>query len=513
MLHPGPLALRLSFFVVLALLLLVEGGSRPAEAADFTVTKVADTADGTCDADCSLREAIIAANAAAGADAIAVPAGTYLITIVGSGEDAAATGDLDITDDLTLTGAGAASTIIDGGANDRVLHIVGSTVVVDLVDVTIRNGAESLMGGGGIRNEGDLLVVDSSVTQNAVSGGIGGGGIDNFGGLTLMGTAVTDNSSDMAGGGIQNDQGEVTVIESTISGNTTGVGGGIGGGVNNFGGLLTVTGSAVIANSAGDGGGIINRGSGDTALFNTTVSDNTSLFDGAGIWNEDGSLVALNNVTITGNTADSDGGIAGDAGGVFNEPGGTFALSNTILAGNVDTGGENNDCSGALTSLAYNLIEDVSSGCTIDGDATGNISAQDALLAPLADNGGPTLTHAPLSGSPAVDAGNPAPPGSDVDACEVTDQRAVARPIDGNSDGTATCDMGAYEAPEETTPPTPTPTPTLTPTGTATPTPAQLPETGGTPGSGADVPWLALMVAGVALVGAGGALAAVRRRR
>src|SRR3990172_12560377 len=186
------LFLRSALILALALSIVLLGDEpQPASAASFGVTKTADTADGTCDADCSLREAITAANAAAGADAIAVPAGTYLITIVGSGEDAAATGDLEITDDLTLTGAGAASTIIDGGANDRVLHIVGSTVVVDLVDVTIRNGAESLMGGGGIRNEGDLLVVDSSVTQNAVSGGIGGGGMHNFFGLTLIGTPVT----------------------------------------------------------------------------------------------------------------------------------------------------------------------------------------------------------------------------------------------------------------------------------------------------------------------------------
>src|SRR3989304_3546658 len=73
-----------------------------AHAAILVVTKTADTADGTCDSDCSLREAIIAANAAAGDDEITVPAGTYTLTIAGKNEDAAATGDLGITSQHTI---------------------------------------------------------------------------------------------------------------------------------------------------------------------------------------------------------------------------------------------------------------------------------------------------------------------------------------------------------------------------------------------------------------------------
>jgi CSLREA domain-containing protein len=88
--------------------------TRPAQAATFTVTKTADTNDGACNADCSLREAIVAANAP-GADSIILPAGTYTLTIAGAGEDGALTGDLDITSDLTLTGAGADVTTINGG--------------------------------------------------------------------------------------------------------------------------------------------------------------------------------------------------------------------------------------------------------------------------------------------------------------------------------------------------------------------------------------------------------------
>src|SRR5512135_538246 len=97
--------------------------ARRALADTFQVTKTADTRDGRCDADCSLREAVIAANANPGSDTIDVPVGTYVLRLTGVGEDAAATGDLDITDtsgELRLTGGGPDETIIDGNNTDRV---------------------------------------------------------------------------------------------------------------------------------------------------------------------------------------------------------------------------------------------------------------------------------------------------------------------------------------------------------------------------------------------------------
>src|SRR3989344_6403271 len=107
----------------------------PAFAATFTVTKTADTNDGVCDADCSLREAIGAANALPGADVITLPAGTYTLSIAGTGEDLNATGDLDITGDLTINGAGD-TTIIDGAAIDRVLTVFPATIVlIDAITV------------------------------------------------------------------------------------------------------------------------------------------------------------------------------------------------------------------------------------------------------------------------------------------------------------------------------------------------------------------------------------------
>src|SRR5690349_20199983 len=93
----------------------------PARAAVFTVTKTADTLDGACNSDCSLREAVTAANSAPGADTIQVGPGVYKLTRLNPFEDAAATGDLDVLGELTILGAGADRTILDGNATDRVL--------------------------------------------------------------------------------------------------------------------------------------------------------------------------------------------------------------------------------------------------------------------------------------------------------------------------------------------------------------------------------------------------------
>jgi CSLREA domain-containing protein len=105
----------------------------------WDVTKQDDTDDGACDADCSLREAIKDANDHSGHDIINIPAGTYVLDLTGSGDDTNATGDLDITDDVTINGAGEETTIIDGNGTDRVLHVFSSATVV-VNDVTIRNG-------------------------------------------------------------------------------------------------------------------------------------------------------------------------------------------------------------------------------------------------------------------------------------------------------------------------------------------------------------------------------------
>jgi CSLREA domain-containing protein len=358
--------------------------ARVVQAATFTVTKTADSNDGTCDTDCSLREAIIAANTSPDADTIILPAGSYPLTIGGDNEDSSATGDLDITDSVTLTGAGATSTIIDADALDRVFDLAGSgppDITVAISGVTLQNGSIADSGGGLLLRAGNALTLtDSIVRDNTSSGGDGGGGVyvQGSSSLSLVNSAVIGNDSVVRGGGIVNNN-VLTVVNSTISDNTT----------------------------VGTGGGIF--------------SNNTS---------------SLNNVTIANNTADNGGGISV-------APSTALTLTNTLLAGNSNGSMQPSDCQGTLTSQGYNLLQS-SSGCTFT-PTTGDLIDQAPQVGALQDNGGPTPTHALLSGSLAIDAGSPAVPGSGGTACATTDQRGVTRPQDGTVSGTAVCDIGAYE--------------------------------------------------------------------
>ena len=527
-------ALRLSLAAV-----VIVGGVlmiRPAlivRAATISVTTAFDviSADGFC----SLREAIIAANtdtavdacpAGNGADTINLPPADYVLVIAGRGENAAQTGDLDISEGLTITGAGSAITTIDANGLDRVIDIFGTTSV-SISGVTITGGDTPSADGGGIRNNGGILnLTDSSVTSNhtaGLGGGIfntiggtviltdsvlrgntaaGGGGISNLAGIvTLTSSTLISNtaSSIVGGGGIFNSSGTVTITNSTLNGNLAyqSLGVSIGGGISNFGGTVAVTNSTLSGNIAdyGGGGGIYNSGtvtithstfsgniasassgggiynSGTVTITNSTLSGNIATEDGGGIFNSD--VTNLYNVTLTDNIADSFGNGIGDGGGVYIGPSGTLNTRNSIIAGNVDnsTGIQHPDCSGAIHSLGHNLIYDLS-GCTINGLGNGNLFGVHPLLGPLQDNGGPTWTHGLRPNSPAIDAGSPLGCKDDNDVVLTTDQRGYARPIDGDGNGNDRCDMGAFEY---DSPGAPTPTNTATPTNTSTPTRTSTP--------------------------------------
>ncbi len=414
----------------------------------FTVTKTSDTNDGACNEDCSLREAIIAANASPGYDIITVPAGTYLLTIGGTGEDAAAMGDLDITTgDLTINGAGAATTIIDGGDLDRVLQVLGP-VNVAISGVTVRNGSVPGSGGGGIYNAGDLTLTNTNVSDNEANWGGGiwnaagpagrltltnstvsgntaspgsGGGIDNNSTLALTSSTVSNNSSALYGGGIFNNGGVATLNTSTVSNNSAFW---YGGGISNDGGVATIDSSTVSGNEAptgvGRGGGIYNN-SGDLKLSNSTVSNNFTGGTGGGTYND--GTATFSNVTVSSNSAGSGGG------GIYYVGGLTATFKNTIVANSPIGGG----CGGApVGSEGFNL----SSDATCAFIWTGDMQNTDPKLGPLAFNGGTTPTHALLDGSPAADAGAiSCPP-------PATDQQGVSRPQGFR------CDIGAYEAPD-----------------------------------------------------------------
>ena len=449
---------------------------RPAHAAVFTVNSTADAVDaqpgnGVCETAkgngvCTLRAAIQEANALAGADTIVVPAGTYTLTIPGRGEIAAATGDLDITGDLNITGAGSANTIVQscvsGGTVcvglDRVFHVDpnGAGIAVSISGLTIQNGTTQVISfvnanGGAIllgvaQTQGSpipsgRLTLTDCIVANSSTPRDGGGIFNNAGTLTLIRTTVSGNTAGDNGGGMANgDGGVVQLSESTLTGNFAPQGGAVFSGYFDTGTStkFTVTNSTIAANSAGNGPGqgigagiFANRG--EFAIVNSTITGNTSKFSSGGI--HAAISVTLNNVTIAGNTAGTSA--AGGFGAGFE---GFVTASNTIFSGNTLVGTPN-DCGGTLTSAGYNLIKSTV-GCTITGVTTGNIIGQDAQLAPLTDNGGATQTLALLPGSPAINAGNPAVPGSGGNACTVSDQRGVSRP----QPASGRCDIGAFES-------------------------------------------------------------------
>ena len=204
---------RVSFFIALFVLFST---SFHLEAATFTVTKTVDTADGSCDADCSLREAVVAANGAPGADIVEIPAGDYLFTLDGDGEDASATGDLDITDDAELRGAGRDLTIIDGNLFDNVVEVHGVTAVI--ADLTLRQSYDA----GLVNRSGNVTLADTTITAVREIG------VYNLGTMAMDGVHIVDNglAPDNYALGIQNGdpgfEAMLTVTGSRIAGGREG---------------------------------------------------------------------------------------------------------------------------------------------------------------------------------------------------------------------------------------------------------------------------------------------------
>jgi hypothetical protein len=437
----------------------------PAQAATLTV----------CPSGCTYTHIQDAINHAASGDTISVAAGLYPETVT-------------IPLNLTLVGAGADNTIIDGNQGGTVVT-VGAGATVILTGLTIQHGATSGNGGGlfndfggavtltnsrivsntatgqnsyggGIYNDGTMILTNSTVSGNTAPDGRGGG-IFSCRPLTLTNSIVSGNSASQFGGGIDLEcAGNMTLTNSRVVSNTATGQYGFGGGIYNVD-TLTLVNSTLSANSASlNGGGIANEG-GAVTLVNSTLSANSATYDGGGIANAEGGTLSVTDSTLSGNNASQVGG------GISNSTlgSGTVTLTTTILAGNTASG--NPDCYGTLTSGGYNLVGS-GDGCGltngVNGDQVGTSSSPiDPLLGPLQNNGGPTLTMMPLPGSPAIDAVAAA-------ACQVgVDQRGSPRPDEAADNGT--CDIGAYESgPLASSTATPTATPTQTPTSSATPT-------------------------------------------
>ncbi len=433
------------------------------QAAVITVDTTAD--DLTNNGNCTLREAIRSANANGAFDAcvagndpdeIIVPAGVYLLDLTGSLEEFAATGDLDIRDGVTITGDGRGVTIIDGNDTDRVFDVDTAEAVL-LRDLTVRNGVATGDFGGAVlaKMASNLQLEDCAVESSNASAGAGvyhAGGLTSS--LTITRCTVSGNVATTDGGGVYAYQAPTVITDTTIDDNdATQMGGGLAAAGGSVSFTVSVQRSTISNNDAGNaGGGVVAANFATVILTNTTLSGNSAVNTAGALMHTFSDGVHLRNVTITNNET-----TAGDAGGIVRGSGTAgITMRNSIVAGNTSTGA-NPDCFGAITSEGYNLVGTVGASCSISGTTTGNLTGP-ADLGSLADNGGPTLTHQLLAGSDAIDAGDPATPGSGGTTCETIDQRGYTRP------GEAFCDMGAVES--DATPPTTTTTSTTTTSST-----------------------------------------------
>jgi CSLREA domain-containing protein len=311
----------------------------------------------------------------------------------------------------------------EGGTSNGggIYHYGDSNATVIIENSTIL-GNSAYKNGGGISSRGAATITSSTISENSAD--YSGGGINSDGALTLTNSTVSGNSGDYSGGGI-NSGGTLTLINSAVLGNS--VYEEEGGGISSRGTAVIIS-STISGNSSNYSGGGINSG-GALILSNSTVSGNSVVYAGGGVYS-DGSTITITNSTISENNVavdDPDDSRDG-GGGIYNE--GTLNLKNTLIANNINGDCYNYEWSTIDTNL-NNFIGDGSCDPTFSGDPK---------LGPLANNGGPTFTHALRRGSPAIDVGD-----DTICAAEPVnglDQRGVARfgSLAGNH-----CDIGAYE--------------------------------------------------------------------
>lgn len=398
------------FAMVLAVVMCF---SQLAAGAVYTVTKTADTNDGVCDSDCSLREAIAAANATADNDFVIFSSlfNTPQTITLASGELVAANNG-----SLTVFGPGADKLTISGNNASRIFSS-GANVVVTLSNIrfTAGNGAGALNTGrgGAIYNVGGTMTVNNSViTGNTANTG---GALNNAAStgpavnanLTINNCHVFNNSSTSSGGALQNfSTSTVTIINSTFNNNTSG----------------------------GSTGGGAFQANGTISIANSTFANNTAPGGSGGAITFNGTAINFNNVTMIGNTATNNGG------GFHRTGANPVTFRNTIISGNNGTAASP-DITGAITSNGNNIIGNVG---TSSGWVMSDLQNTNPDVTPLGFYGGTGLSFAPYAGSPALNGGQNCV--TDL-TCAANnppvalnkDQRGAARP-----DG-ANVDIGAYE--------------------------------------------------------------------
>lgn len=378
--------------------------------------------------------------------------------------------DSQITNNTGVDGFGGGAIYSVGGLYDNV-----ETGDVSIVDTTISGNSND---GGGVLmvTYGELDLVDSTITNNTTKYGYGGGVYLQDVAATITGTTISGNrATNYSGGGVAVLDGTVTISRSTITNNTAGY---YGGGVFALAAELTISESTIAGNTAEDVGGGVMVYSGDVAVVNSTISGNEAAL-GGGVRNG-GTLVVANstvsgneattgggfanagvltlaNATVTGNAANANGGGVANLQitGLYGSLSGNLALERSLISGNTaGSAGPQVHSAGAgvvATANNHNLLG-ASGAAGVVGltpgptDIVPTVGVAAILQGTLANNGGPTQTHALVANSPAIDAGPTA-------ACAVApinsrDQRGEFRSR--NADGTLTdneCDIGAFEAP------------------------------------------------------------------
>lgn len=378
--------------------------SLPARALELEANVLADIADpspgdGICDVDpaaegeqCTLRAAIQTANALEGPDVVQLVAGKYKLRLRGAGEDQAARGDLDVTDDLVVAGQGAGVTIVDARKlKHRIFDVFAS---LELVNVTLQKGkagkGDDDDDGGCIRSSGDLAVFDSEILRCKAKDD--GGGVAVEAGTAAFQDVLFDKNRAADDGGALAIEGDTTLNRVTASRNRA------------------------------QSGGAADVSDGSLAVINSTISKNRAR-EGGGLRADEGTTIEVTQSTLAFNKARKGAAIASES---------VTTLVNTIVHAKKRAA-----CHGTIVSGGGNLVSDTSCGLGLASDQRG---VDPRLAKKLADNGGATPTHALLPGSPAIDAG------LDAD-CRPSDQRGELR-VDFPSVGVGDtlCDVGAFEA-------------------------------------------------------------------
>lgn len=438
----------------------------PAIAANvLVVNKILDTADGSCDAvDCSLREAMAAAEFGDSIEFSALFNAPQTIVLNGT--------NLIFSSNVNLKGPGRDLLTISGNQQSRIF-LIPPAFIATISDLTIRNGLTPASGGG-IAAQGYLDLRNATVSQNQ-SGQFGAGiilsagfnianviisqnqntntsSLTRGGGIYLTNAAAgfirnssISNNTNYDGGGVYVNEGSLTLIESTVANN---IASHWGGGINNLRGTLKVYESAIIANRASreiTAAGIDST-LGTLEIRNSTFSGNILGTGPFATTNGAGALWTSSATTITSSTFTENSAPPGNknTSGIYHQEM-AIGIRNSIVAGNSHIGGLADiytDTPNLFMSQGYNFIGDRGTAVFNGGfDQVGSAASPlSPILFALANNGGPTLTHAPQPNSPIIDRGS--------SFALTRDQRGSRRPEDNlsvpNADDGA--DIGAYEA-------------------------------------------------------------------